>query len=451
MSPPDTFASPRTGAVVQDRYRVERLLGRGGVGEVFEATQLALGEKVAIKFLKATWAHDPELRARLRREAVALARLRHPGIVSVVDFGEHEGEPYVVMELVRGRSLAKLEAGGPLPPHVVGPIFEQVLVVLETAHAVGIVHRDMKPENVMLLDGPGDPHVKVLDFGLAHVDDPGDGQRLTETGSVRGTPWYMSPEQCRGEDVGAATDVYAVGVMLYEAVAGAAPFTGDAASLMAQHLFLEPPRLAERGAPASTPVGLEPLLRRALHKDASRRPTAGALRVELAAALRGTDDAALLAAVTDAKVRDAGLSRSDRAITGVAMPKSSPTPLDASERAVVLVAPDDAHLPDVRTTLAVKGVLARHAEGLAQAERLAAEDELGALVVDAALARPEALAAARSPGARLRDLPLVVYGVREVADVAALVRIGAVEVTLAGAPHTDLVRRIRRTLARRGR
>nr|MBK7064237.1 serine/threonine protein kinase [Deltaproteobacteria bacterium] len=161
------------------------------------------------------------MRARFRREAVVLARLRHPNIVSVIDYGEHQGELFLVMELLRGFSLdTQVMAGGlTMPVPRVVSVIDQVLQVLE-AHAAGVVHRDLKPENVMLDAGDRTDKVKVLDFGIAAFDDERTVEKLTRTGTVRGTPQYMSPEQCVGQDVGPPGDVYAVGIILYELLLG---------------------------------------------------------------------------------------------------------------------------------------------------------------------------------------------------------------------------------------
>ena len=291
---------PHLGVVVGGRFRVEELLGAGGMARVYRATQLSLGEDVAVKFLSRVFSAEPELRERFRREALALARLRHPGVVSIVDFGDHDGELYIAMELLRGRTLAEVmeEGGGRLPVVRLAPVFDQLLSVLEAAHATGIVHRDVKPSNVVLLDSADrGEHVKLLDFGLAHV--PTEGPKLTQTGVVQGTPAYMSPEQCKGELALAPSDVYSVGVVLYEAICGRAPFDGGGAPiLMSQHMFVDPPPMSEiAGGPV--PAGLEEVVRQALRKAPADRPTVAELRVMLTAAFRGTDPVTLAEQATE--------------------------------------------------------------------------------------------------------------------------------------------------------
>jgi serine/threonine-protein kinase len=356
------FEDPRIGTIVAGRYRVDSLIGAGGFGRVYRGTHLTLGEPVAIKFLLEEFSNRPEQRARFKREAVALAKIRHPSIVAVHDYGEHLGELYMVMELVRGTQLfdrIRDEHGALMPLARVAALVDQVLAVLEVAHALGIVHRDLKPENVMLLETEDrTDHIKVLDFGLALMDDRIGGDRLTATRAVQGTPIYMSPEQCRGRDVGAATDIYAVGVMLFELLSGNAPFDGDSVpDIMAKHLFVEPPTLREAGA--EVPAGIEALVASALSKRAEERPTARAFREQLARALRGDDEATKAALQTQQRVENAALTREQRVL--VEASAEHPRPRD-------LIAPSDGGLmpraylclADASVAEALRGALAAH-------------------------------------------------------------------------------------------
>jgi serine/threonine-protein kinase len=358
------FEDPRIGTIVSGRYRVDSLIGAGGFGRVYRGTHLTLGEPVAIKFLIEEFSNRPEQRARFKREAVALARIRHPSIVAVHDYGEHLGELYMVMELVRGTPLANRirdEHGALMPLERVATLIDQVLAVLEVAHALGIVHRDLKPENVMLLETEDrTDHIKVLDFGLALMDDRPGGDRLTATSAVQGTPIYMSPEQCRGRDVTAATDIYAVGVMLFEMLTGSAPFEGDSVpEIMAKHMFVEPPTLREKGA--DVPVGLESLVARALAKKPEDRPTAREFREQLARALRGQDEAAKHARQAQQRVEYAALTREQRALLEASAEhlrsRDSIAPSDGGvlPRAYLLLA-DDSTAESLRGALAVHGV-----------------------------------------------------------------------------------------------
>jgi serine/threonine-protein kinase len=273
--------------VLADRYRLDSVLGSGAMGVVYRGTHLMLGGPIAVKFLHGPWAKIPEYRARFRREARLLATLRHPGVVSVLDYGEDDGAPYLVMEQLEGRTLREEMNRGLLPFGQVLAVMTELLEVLSVAHREGVVHRDVKPENVMLLVDPsGHVRVKLFDFGLAYANDQPEGQRLTEPNAIHGTPLYMSPEQCRAKPVTAASDVYSAGVMLYELLCGASPFGGEGATdVLAQHVFLEPPMMDERGL-REVPPALEEVAMLARAKQPAGRPTADGLRTRLAQAGR---------------------------------------------------------------------------------------------------------------------------------------------------------------------
>ncbi len=308
----------RIGQIVGGRYRVDRLLGVGGFGRVYAGTHTSLGEPVAIKFLLSLWVERADVRARFRREAVTLAKLRHPGIVSVHDFGEHGEELFMAMELVRGRGLDKvIEAEGPaLPVLQVLHWMDEILAVLEAAHGADIVHRDMKPENVMLLAaGDRTERIKVLDFGLALAQDTASRERLTASGTVQGTPSYMSPEQCRGRDVGPPTDIYAVGIMLFEMLSGRLPFDAPSMTdLIVKHMFVEPPTMRELGAPPDVTSAMESAVRRALSKEPSTRPSAAELRDLLKSIARGDDAHTVAELNVAARLSNAAQSREERAL-----------------------------------------------------------------------------------------------------------------------------------------
>ncbi|MFO0647702.1 MAG: serine/threonine-protein kinase [Polyangiales bacterium] len=227
--------APSPGLVLANRYRLVRPLGRGGMGEVWEATHVALGHSIAVKTLRASAGLDDGARAaRFLQEAKVAAGLRHPGVVRVTDFGNERGVLWFAMELVGGETLeALLEREAPLSPAralaLMGPLFEAV----EWLHAQGVVHRDIKPANVILerVAGRTEPSPKLLDFGIARsVELVSD---LTATGDLLGTPRYMAPEQARGDrDVGPGADQYALALLLYEAVSGAAPHEGEGLALL---------------------------------------------------------------------------------------------------------------------------------------------------------------------------------------------------------------------------
>src|SRR5687768_6542150 len=213
------------------QYRVTARLGAGGMGEVFLAEDTRLGRRAAIKFLPADMAADPERRQRFLTEARAASSLNHPHVCVVYDVGEDEGRPFIAMELVEGRSLDAVVKQGPLAIPRVVEIAAQVADALDAAHASRIVHRDIKPANISLTDRG---QVKVLDFGLAKRMPGQAADRFgttlatqhTESGLLLGTPGYMSPEQALGKDLDHRTDIFSVGVVLYELATGQRPFTG---------------------------------------------------------------------------------------------------------------------------------------------------------------------------------------------------------------------------------
>jgi eukaryotic-like serine/threonine-protein kinase len=275
-SPPaeEPFASRRI-----SHYRLLRPLGRGGMGVVYVAVDVELGREVAIKFLHHWRAVRPADEARFRREAQAAAALDHPNIGTVYEVGEHEGVRFLAMAFYKGTTLAELLAGQPdrrLGMATAASITGQLASALAAAHAAGIVHRDLKPDNVMVLP---DGRVKLLDFGLAHRLD---AQALTEEGTAIGTAAYMAPEQLLGQRAGTAADLWALGVVLYEMLAGRKPFGGERAGMVHAILHEEPPPLRE-ARPDVLPV-LEGTVSRCLvKKPGDRRPAADVL-AELQAA-----------------------------------------------------------------------------------------------------------------------------------------------------------------------
>ncbi len=258
--------------VIAGRYRLQELLGRGGMSEVWHAEDLELGRAVAIKLL----APDAD-RARFEREARAVASLAHPNVMQLYDYGESEGRPYMVLEYVPGGTLEdRLRDGRPLPDDETHEIAAGIASGLAHAHARGVVHRDLKPANV-LFDEEGRP--KIADFGIARLA-AGEGT-LTEAGTLLGTAAYISPEQASGQPADAASDVYSFGVMLYRMLAGRLPFaSNDPMELALMHRDSPPPPLAQFRTDA--PARLESTAMLALSKDPSDRPPdGGALLVEL--------------------------------------------------------------------------------------------------------------------------------------------------------------------------
>ena len=246
------------------RYRIVRKLGSGGMATVYLAEDQELGRRVAIKILNERHANDDQFVERFRREAKNAAGLSHPNIVSIYDRGEAEGTYYIAMEHLHGRNLKELiSARGPAPVHIAVDVTRQVLAALANSHKNGIVHRDIKPHNVMIDD---DRRVKVTDFGIARAGT----SQMTEAGSIVGTAQYLSPEQARGAGVDQRSDLYAVGVVLYELLTGKVPFTGESpVEIAMKHLSDTPPPPSELNP--EVPEELDLVVMRALAKDPARR------------------------------------------------------------------------------------------------------------------------------------------------------------------------------------
>ncbi|NVI99986.1 protein kinase [Myxococcus sp. AM009] len=243
------------GRVVAGRFRILRRLGQGGMGSVYLAEQVGIGQQVAMKFLNSGLSMDPDVARRFLNEAKSYARVAHPNAVTLHDFGQdEEGSLYISMEYVEGNDLKSLLAtGGRLALDEAVDIVLQVADVLAHAHARQVIHRDLKPENIMVRQGMRGWHVKVLDFGIARITD--GATRLTLQGSVAGTPRYMSPEQAMGLDVDARADVYAVGIVLFELLTGRQPFDGTSISEIMQKQVHQPmPRLAQAVADLQHPA-----------------------------------------------------------------------------------------------------------------------------------------------------------------------------------------------------
>ncbi|MDA0161995.1 PASTA domain-containing protein [Solirubrobacter ginsenosidimutans] len=251
--------------LIDGRYRAQRRLGAGGMAEVWCAQDEVLGRRVAVKLMGGRFVEDPEFHERFRREAQAAAGLTHPNIVAIFDRSEWDGTPYIAMELVDGKTLKELVTErGPLPADIAVGLTEQVLRALGYAHRRGIVHRDVKPQNVIV---DADGQAKVADFGIARA---GETSEMTQTGAIVGTMQYLSPEQAEGRPVDRRADLYSAGVVLYELLTGQVPFDGEAPiSIAIKHINERPvpPGQLERGiSPA-----LEAVVMRALEKDPARR------------------------------------------------------------------------------------------------------------------------------------------------------------------------------------
>lgn len=265
----DTFV----GRVVEGKYKIQEMIGRGGMGAVFRAENLRIGKAVALKVLYRGYNPGSEAERRFLREARVAGSLGHPNIVEVFDLGHlDDGAPFQVMELLEGQSLAqRIQAEGALPEAEALAIGEQVLSALEAAHESGVIHRDLKPENVFLVDRRGETVAKLLDFGVSKSVGE-QTQSITMTGVVVGTPYYLSPEQARGgRDVDHRSDLWAMGVLLYEALTGVLPFNAESYEKLLVKIFqnrpVPPSRFQARLSPA-----VEALILRALSRDPADRP-----------------------------------------------------------------------------------------------------------------------------------------------------------------------------------
>jgi tRNA A-37 threonylcarbamoyl transferase component Bud32 len=283
------LSDPLLGRVIDDKYQIEAEIGAGGMATIYRATRLKIGDVVAIKILHSELLREPKFAERFQREAQAAARLKHPNVVTVHDFGvSDDGVIYLVMELVEGRNLrAMIKDDGPMPTAMAAEIIRQVCAALTEAHRQNTIHRDIKPANIAVTPCDDGPRVKVLDFGIASLRG-GTMMTFTQTGTVMGTPAYMSPEQCLGEDLDGRSDIYSVGVVLFEMLCGVVPFNSPTATaVVMQHVQQAPPPL--RVLNVSVSPAVEAVVLRALAKRREdRQQSAKQLADELSAAVAGT-------------------------------------------------------------------------------------------------------------------------------------------------------------------
>lgn len=333
--------APPVGLVLDGRYRLEARIGGGGMGAVYQGRHLMMDQVVAIKVLRPELARDPATVKRFAREAKSTFRFDHPHCVRVTDFGASpEGFLYLVMEYLRGRTLSQeLSIDGPMAPHRAVHVAGQVCAALGRAHALGFVHRDLKPDNVMLLHRDGDPDfVKVLDFGLAKLLAPEalgtaaiSFSPLTGQGAVFGTPAYMSPEQAMDQPLAPSTDIYALGVTLYEMLTGEVPFAGTSFMEVAVKHVEEaavPPRA--RRPDLAIPEALDSLIMECLAKQPTARPqTVEALAERLAVLARALAPARVRPEVAASETIDLDTRIVAAAETGIAtaMTTSSARPV----------------------------------------------------------------------------------------------------------------------------
>ncbi len=264
---------PLIGQVVLGRYEVLQRIGSGGMGAVYVGRQVAVDRKIALKVLRTDLMNNEHVRMRFKREADIIAKLKHPNTIQLIDYGEtDEGLAIMVMELLNGQSLSeRLKSDGPIGLIPALRLGEEVCASLSEAHLYGLVHRDLKPANIFLNEVGKQWHTKVLDFGIARLLDE-EATRLTSTGQVFGTPRYMSPEQAMSTaDVDARSDLYSLGLIIYECIVGQPPFVAQTSiQYLSAHSTQTPPKLRERSQEA--PAELEALIDRCLEKNADDRP-----------------------------------------------------------------------------------------------------------------------------------------------------------------------------------
>jgi serine/threonine-protein kinase len=266
---------PLINKIIQGRYKVLRQIGEGGMGVVYEAEHIEIEKKVALKILRDDFSKRPEVVARFRQEARSASKIGNAHIVDVTDFGQLEtGGVYFVMEYLQGKGLNEIIKNEEIDVERAVHIVLQIARALKAAHKMEIVHRDLKPENIYIVEKDEETEfVKILDFGIAKISDrDSEGQRLTKTGMIFGTPEYMSPEQASGKTLDQRVDIYALGCIMFEIFTGRVPFEGETfMAILTQHMFEPPPKLEDINKEISIPNEIESVIYKAMAKDQNDR------------------------------------------------------------------------------------------------------------------------------------------------------------------------------------
>jgi len=351
-TPPPSKIDAFVGKTIDGRYLVERILGEGGMGIVYAARHKVIGKRVAIKVLRGEMATDTDVNERFLQEARAASAIGNPHIIDISDFGQlPDGSTYFVMEFLDGKSLSQIvsEEGGPIPVPRLCQIGKQMAQALAAAHAANIVHRDLKPDNVMLINrGSEKDFVKILDFGIAKVG--GATKKMTRAGSVFGTPHYMSPEQAAGATVDHRTDIYALGVILYEMACGKVPFDADNfMGILTQHMYKAPVPIRALVPEIDVPAGLDAIVLKCLTKKPEGRYDT---MEQLVGDLEKLDHGVLPDAVQEMMARSGGFNVPADYFRSTAMP----APVPASPLAPVKRWPLYAAIAAVATVLGVVAV-----------------------------------------------------------------------------------------------
>lgn len=287
---PLAFIDTLVGFLLDGRYRLDSLIGAGGMGEVYQATHIHLDTEVAIKLLKPEFGSDQTALKRFHLEAKAAGRIQHPNAVRVTDFGvSPEGMAYLVMERIHGQSLSALiRQTGQLGPARAVNITSQICRAVEAAHNSGVIHRDLKPDNILIETGPASERVKVLDFGIAKLKEGKTGGLLTQEGMIIGTPQYMSPEQCQCRPLDPRSDLYSIGILLYEMLTGKVPLDGESTLQVVYSQRYEKPRPVNQLSPHVPPELAETVMRALEKEPEQRQSSVSEFREELERAFAAT-------------------------------------------------------------------------------------------------------------------------------------------------------------------